>query len=97
MRLENIEKGDYVVYIPKHLLLGDKDKMVEDKNLGIVSSKNDTYVFVVYPLNGSNSQATRPEDLFTLRNRPELIEKLDLLRPKVRGLTNKIKTDYGEN
>lgn len=76
MKITDINSGDFVVYIPKHLLLGDKDKMVEDRNIGVVTSKNDTFVFVKYPLIGDTSQATAPEDLFTLRNRPDLIEKI---------------------
>lgn len=79
MTLEFINVNDPVVYIPHHLLMGDKDKMVEDKNMGIVVSKNDTYVFVKYG-NSESSQATKPEDLFTLKNRPDLIEVLNKIR-----------------
>jgi len=77
MRHEDIKDGDFVVYIPKHLLTGPKDEMIQDRNLGVVTSKNDTYVFVRYPMiNNTGSQATRASDLFTLRNRPDLIEKI---------------------
>jgi len=75
MKTELINIGDEVVYIPKHLLVGEKSQMVKDENLGVVTSKNDTYIFVRYNGN-TGSQATRPEDLYTLKNRPDLIEKL---------------------
>lgn len=75
MKIQNINVGDKVVYIPEYLLMGDKTKMVEDKNLGIVTSKNDEYVFVRY-LGNTGSQATNPLDLYTLRNRPDLAEKI---------------------
>lgn len=79
MKHENIKIGDYVVYIPDHLLVGDKTQIVKGKNLGVVTSKNNHYIFVRYPMNGSTPQATRSEDLFTLRNRNDLIEKLELM------------------
>lgn len=75
MKIENISIGDEVVYIPKHLLMGEKANMIKEENLGVVTSKNDTYVFVRYKGN-TGSQATLPEDLFTLENRPDLKEKL---------------------
>lgn len=77
MRHEDIEIGDKVVYIPKHLLHGPKYLMVEDKNLGVVTSKNDKYIFVRYL--GQGSEATNADDLFTLKNRPDLIERLETL------------------
>ena len=40
MRLEDLNIGDPVVYIPHHLLIGDKDKMVKEENLGTVTNKN---------------------------------------------------------
>lgn len=76
MKIEDISIGDQVVYIPKHLLMGSKALMVKHENLGTVTSKNDLYVFVRY-VGKSHSQATI-EDLFTLRNRPDLIEKLNI-------------------
>jgi hypothetical protein len=75
MNIELIKEGDKVVYIPHRLLVGDRDKMILEDNLGVVTSKNDTYVFVLYK-GKNNSQATRPDDLFTLRNRPDLAELL---------------------
>jgi hypothetical protein len=75
MRIEDINIGDKVVYIPRDLLMGDKSKMVKDENLGEVTSKNDTYVFVRY--NGkTGSQATEPADLYSLKYRQDLQEKL---------------------
>ncbi len=51
--------------------------MILDENLGIVTSKNDNYVFVKY--NGKEySAATNPQDLFTLSGRPDLAEKLGI-------------------
>lgn len=79
MTLEFINIDDPVVYIPHYLLMGDKDKMVEDKNLGIVVDKNDIYVFVRYG-NNESVQFTYPKDLFTLKNRPDLIERLNEIR-----------------
>lgn len=75
MKLEDIKTGDEVVYIPKYLLTGDKNQMIKEENLEIVTSKNDYFVFVLFK--GKNgSQATKAEDLFALRNRPDLIAKL---------------------
>jgi hypothetical protein len=71
MRKEDIKEGDPVIYIPNHLLIGDKDKMIKTENLGIVRMINDTYVFVQY--NGQQrTQATNAEDLYSLKNRPDL-------------------------
>lgn len=77
MRHEDINIGDEVVYIPRHLLTGKKEEMVKDENLGIVTSKNDSYIFVRYK-DKTGSQATSANDLFTLRNRPDLIHTLEL-------------------
>jgi hypothetical protein len=75
MKLKDINIGDKVIYIPIHLLIGDKSEMVKFNNIGIVTSKNDQYVFVRY--NGTNgSQATRPDDLYSLKYRPDLAEQL---------------------
>ena len=74
---EDFKVGDKVIYVPKdHLLLGDSDKMTKEENLGIVTSVNDTCVFVKYNSSPDNSQATNAEDLFWINNRPDLIEKL---------------------
>jgi hypothetical protein len=76
MKHEEINIGDKVVYIPRHLLTGPKEEMVKDENLGIVTSKNDSYIFVRYK-DKTGSQATSANDLFTLRNRPDLASLLD--------------------
>jgi hypothetical protein len=68
MKHSDINEGDKVVYIPHHLLVGDKNKMVEEKNLGVVTSKNDSYIFVRFKGN-TGSQACKAEDLYTLKNR----------------------------
>ena len=68
------EPGDKVVYIPKHLLIGNKRDMIKAKNIGKVTSKNEHYVFVQYR-GCLQSQATRVQDLYFLHNRPDL-EKL---------------------
>lgn len=67
------EKGCKVLYVPKDKLMGPRSKMVSNKNLGIVSGKNNNYVFVNYDGN-SQAQATNPKDLFFLDNRPDLME-----------------------
>lgn len=69
MKLDNIEAGDPIVYIPKH------ENKIKEKNIGVVTSKNEMYVFVRY-LGHETSQATRHEDLYCLKNRPDLMEKL---------------------
>lgn len=76
MKLSDIKIGDYVAYIPKHLLMGPKEHMVQDDNVGIVVSKNDICVFVVYPLMGQSSMGTSADDLYTLEYRPDLIGKM---------------------
>ena len=76
MKLEDIKIDMPVVYIPEHWLVGDHDKMIEEKNLGIVKSKNDKYAFVQYKGN-TGTQATNPKDLYSLHNRPDLIEQLN--------------------
>lgn len=63
--------GDKVIYVPRHLLLGDKDKITDIKNLGVVSSKNNKYVFVKFK-GQETPQAVRPEDLYFLHARPDL-------------------------
>ncbi len=90
MRIEHINLNDAVVYLPYHKLM-DNSK-IEDNQLGIVTSKNDKFVFVKY-LGNENSQATNPLDLYSLKNRPDLREKLGLpLNPE-----NKIDEIYLES
>lgn len=74
MKIDNIKIGDKVVYIPKHLLVGPRTEMVKIEHLGIVTSKNDHFVFVKY--NSGVSQATASEDLYTLRYRQDLIDQI---------------------
>jgi len=66
--------GDDVVYIPKYLLIGKREEMIKSRHIGVVTSKNERYVFVKYADN-EISQATNPNDLYSLDNRPDLIEK----------------------
>ena len=70
------EPRDKVLYIPNQLLMGDKDKMVQTNNLGVVSSKNEKFVFVQY-IGNTNSQATDPVDLFFLTARPDLVKIIE--------------------
>jgi hypothetical protein len=73
MKIENIKEGLPVVYVLNYL----HGKEIKDDQLGIVSSVNDTYAFVKYKTSQS-TQATNPEDLFPIHNRPDLIERLGL-------------------
>ena len=75
MKIEDIQVGDKVVYVPKHLLIGPSEQIIKMENLGVVTSKNENYVFVRYRLD-SHSKATRAEDLFSLKDRPDLKELL---------------------
>jgi intein/homing endonuclease len=75
MKHENIKPGDKVVYIPKYLLMGPKNEMVKESNLGIVTSKNDRYVFVLYKYD-TIPKATEANDLYTLKERLDLAAKL---------------------
>jgi hypothetical protein len=75
MTIDDIQIGDKVVYIPKHLLIADTHDIIKTENLGVVTSLNDTYVFVRYK-GKSHSQATKPEDLFSLKNRPDLADQI---------------------
>lgn len=65
-----------VLYVPAHVLKsGDKSAIYDPKNLGIVTSYTDRFVFVKYK-GQSNSQATEAEDLFSIEKRPDLKELL---------------------
>lgn len=46
MRIEHINLNDAVVYLPYHKLM-DNSK-IEDNQLGIVTSKNDKFVFLTF-------------------------------------------------
>ena len=76
MKLKNIERGDKVVYIPKHMITADANGRLADENLGVVTSVNDTYAFVRF-IDKTGSQAVRPEDLYTLQYRQDLADKID--------------------
>lgn len=54
--IETVEIGQIVVYTPSYLTPGDNPEF------GIVTSKNDTYIFVKYGRD-FQSKATRPRDL----------------------------------
>jgi len=64
MKLEDCKDGMEVLYVPHH---AHGDKSHSDCEHGIVSSKNDTFVFVrYYHKNGGlklHAQATDPNDL----------------------------------
>ena len=77
--LKKLEVNDPVVYIPRHLLFGNRDKMIEERNLGTVTSKNDRFIFVQYK-DDIQSKATYPKDLFPLKNRPDLIKLMKTKR-----------------
>ena len=81
MILKNIKREDKVVYIPDHMITADANNRLADENLGIVTSVNDTYVFVQY-LGNTNSQATRPENLYSLEYRQDLADKVPDLPEK---------------
>lgn len=70
------EKGTPVLYIPKHLLIGDKNKIVDPVNLGYVTSKNDKFVFVKF-ISFNQIQAVDPNNLYLIHNRPDLQAILD--------------------
>lgn len=57
--IETVKKGDIVIYTPPYLDSSTTANIEE----GIVTSKNDTYVFVRYGRNSLQSKATRPQDL----------------------------------
>lgn len=73
MRHVDLKPGDPVVYIPDFLLKLGHNHMLKNENLGVVISMSDKYIFVNYN-NTRGTQATRAEDLYTLRNRPDLIQ-----------------------
>lgn len=74
MKLENLKEGMPVIYMPLHK---DRYKPITDDQLGIISSANHRYAFVKY-LGSNGSQATNPDDLYSLDNRPDLINRLGL-------------------
>ena len=74
MKLENLKEGMPVIYLPLHK---DRSEPIADNQLGIVSSTNHRFAFVIY-LGSNGSQATNPDDLYSLDNRPDLIHRLGL-------------------
>jgi len=81
MKLTDIKRGDKVVYIPAHMITASDKHRLADENLGIVTSKNDTFVFIQF-LGNIQSQAVKPEDLYTLEWRHDLQEKIPDLPEK---------------
>ena len=73
MKHEDLKRGDKVVYIPKYLLKGPKKDSIKEENLGVVSGKNERYVFVIYK-DKTMPQATKASDLYSLDNRPDLAD-----------------------
>lgn len=59
--VENAKKGMEVVYIPRHLL--GKSEQMKNRERGIITSFNDTYIFVRFG-DELQSKACRPIDLF---------------------------------
>lgn len=69
---EQINIGDKIIYIPADLLSDEAEvSIVLEKNLGIVTSKNDRFIFVRYK-DCTGSQATEAKDLYSLKDRPDL-------------------------
>lgn len=60
MKIEEAEAGMSVIYIPGH---AHGDRGHKDCEPGIVSSKNDTNVFVKFHLNAVYGTACNPDDL----------------------------------
>ena len=60
MKLEQIDVGMHVVYVPKH---AQGNLQHCDCEHGVVTSKNDTYVFVKFKPWHAHGQACNPEDL----------------------------------
>lgn len=71
MTHRNVTVGQKVLYIPTNLLSKPREAMILEKNIGIVTSMNDKFIFVRYKDN-EGSQATKAGDLYTLEHRPDL-------------------------
>lgn len=65
------EENDMILYIPHDLLMGERSEMVQHKNLGIVKSTNENFVFVEF-INTNTKQGVKPTDLFFVHTRPDL-------------------------
>ena len=62
MKLEHAEVGMHVVYVPNH---ANGDQQHPDCEHGVVTSKNDTFVFVKFKPWHEYGQACRPDDLIS--------------------------------
>mgnify|MGYP001557950135 CR=1 FL=1 len=60
MKLEQAKVGMHVIYVPNH---AHGDRLHPDCEHGVVTSKNDTYVFVKFKQWHEHGQACNPEDL----------------------------------
>lgn len=76
MTHEEINIGDKLIYIPPDFRSGDICVVLE-KNLGIVTSKNDRFIFVRYK-DHIGSQATEARDLYSLKDRPDLAALIEM-------------------
>lgn len=85
---------EYVLYIPEHLLAGNRDEMIKYENLGVVTSTTFKYVFVKYE--GIQARATSPEYLYKLKDRPDLVARTilklhpELVKSPPQVLANKV-------
>lgn len=74
--------GAKVVYVPKHLANVPGGPPIDVDNLGVVTSINDTYIFVRY-LGDQHSKATYPRDLYSLKDREDLAEMVPDLKMEI--------------
>jgi len=74
--------GEHVYYVPANRR-NEKHEFLEIKNMGVVSSSNEMFVFVKYA-GSESSQATQAMDLYSFESDRELVEKFDneYLKPK---------------
>ena len=80
MTPDEIEIGMPVCYIPFYEYDGNHvdsipAELIENKNLGLVSSKNDQYAFVLF-WGSETAQGCRPVDLISLKYRCQKVEAL---------------------
>ena len=74
--------GDPVMYIPRHLMLGNDSEMVKDENLGVISSIQHGVVFVKYK-GEDTAQNTPVENLFKV-TRPDLLARIEKFKEDVK-------------
>jgi hypothetical protein len=72
MEHTDIKLGMNVVYIPRHLLLGLRNEQIKEENIGVVTSINESYIFVKFK-KSNYPNAVNTRDLYSLSNRPDLI------------------------